>query len=331
MVGDYTGELAQMKDSLNSAVEQLHDSLAQVATASSQVSGAVAQIASTSQAVANGASTQGESLEETSASLEEMSAMTKDNAANAAKANVLAGQTRVASETGARAMGEMTNAMRQIRTSAEGTAAIIGDINEIAFQTNLLALNAAVEAARAGEAGRGFAVVAEEVRNLALRSKEAAKKTEVLIKESVQLAQGGEEICHQVSENLQQIVGSVTKVTGVVSEIATASEEQARGIAQVNQAVSQMDKVTQENAANSEESAGAAEELAGQAQELSSLVAEFRLQTSTGKRHARTAAPSARRPARVTPPALPSRHANGAAKSPASLFPLDGDAELSSF
>jgi chemotaxis receptor (MCP) glutamine deamidase CheD len=82
-------------------------------------------------------------------------------------------------------MVQMTDAMGENRAAAEGTATIIRDINDIAFQTNLLALNAAVEAARAGEAGRGFAVVAEEVRNLALRSKEAARKTEVLIKDSV--------------------------------------------------------------------------------------------------------------------------------------------------
>ena len=196
----------------------------------------------------------------------------------------LSGTARRATESGTKVILEMTNAMTRIRGSAEGTAAIIRDINEIAFQTNLLALNAAVEAARAGDAGRGFAVVAEEVRNLALRSKEAAKKTEALIKDSVTLAQSGEIIGKDVTSNLYQIVQSIDQVSAVVGEIATASAEQARGIALLNQAVSQMDMVTQQNAASSEQAASTAEELSSQAQALTSLVQQFRLTRQvTGK------------------------------------------------
>jgi len=172
---------------------------------------------------------------------------------------------------------QMQGAMVRIRASAEGTSQIIRDINDIAFQTNLLALNAAIEAARAGEAGRGVAVVAEEVRSLALRSKEAASKTEALIRESVQQAGEGETTSRHVAGKLSEIVGAVAKVTEVVTEIAGAAQEQARGIDEVHQAVADMDRITMQNAASAEESSSAASELSGQAEELESMVGTFEL------------------------------------------------------
>jgi len=280
--GIYQGDHAKIKESLNATGEALHDALLRVAEAVEQVSSATGQIASSSQSVAGGASQQASALEETSSSLESMSAMTKRSAHNAQQANGLAQTARGAASEGVSAMEQMGSAMTKIRTSAEGTSQIIKDINEIAFQTNLLALNAAVEAARAGEAGRGFAVVAEEVRSLALRSKEAANKTEVLIKESVRQAEEGEITAKGVSSKLGEIVAGVTKVTDIVAEISSSTKEQASGIDQVNRAVAEMNKVTQQNAANSEESSSAAAELSSQADELAAMIGAFQLARHTG-------------------------------------------------
>jgi methyl-accepting chemotaxis protein len=277
---NFKGEYGRMMSSLNQATENLEDSLLQVATASEQVASASSQIAASSQSVAQGASEQASALEETSSALIEMSARTKQTADSAKSASQLSDQARETSTNGGAATADMTQAMNRIRTATEGTAAIIRDINEIAFQTNLLALNAAVEAARAGDAGRGFAVVAEEVRNLAMRSKEAAKKTETLIGESMSLSEQGEVLSGRVNATLSEIVDSVAKVSGIVASIAHASQEQAEGIEQSNKAMAQMDQVTQQSAANCEETSSAAEELSAQAQELASLVGRFQLNRS---------------------------------------------------
>lgn len=242
---------------------------------SSQVSSISEQVSAASQSLAQGATEQAAGLEETSSSLEEMAAMTKQNADNATQANLLAEDATKAAQNGTDAMGRMSGAIHKIRNSADETSKILKVIDEIAFQTNLLALNAAVEAARAGEAGKGFAVVAEEVRNLAMRSAEAAKDTSGLIEESVKNAHDGEKISTEVEKILSEIAGSISKTTSLVGEIAAASQEQAQGVDQINNAVSQMDKVTQQNAAGAEESASAAAELNQQVTLMKNMVEEL--------------------------------------------------------
>jgi methyl-accepting chemotaxis protein len=173
------------------------------------------------------------------------------------------------------ATGQMSISIQDIKKSSEQTIKIIKVIDEIAFQTNLLALNAAVEAARAGEAGKGFAVVAEEVRNLAMRSAQAAKDTSALLEESRKKSDDGVVIVSKVTSALNATVDNAGKVAGLIAEITAASQEQAKGIDQVNVAVAQMDKVTQSNAANAEESASASEELSAQATTMNEIVNEL--------------------------------------------------------
>ena len=277
MKGDYRGDFAKIKTSINTAVENLDKNLAQVGTSAEQVTAAAGQISSGSQGLAEGASEQASSLEEISSSLEEMASMTRQNADNSSQAKALSQTARDFADNGTNAMRRMTETIGKIKTSSVETSKIVGTINEIAFQTNLLALNAAVEAARAGEVGKGFAVVAEEVRNLARRSAEAAKTTASLIEESLKNSESGVMVTEEVAEILGEIAEGSRKVNDLVNEIAAASAEQSQGIEQVNTAVSELDKVTQQNAANAEESASAAEELNSQATELQGMVREFKL------------------------------------------------------
>jgi methyl-accepting chemotaxis protein len=247
---------------IKKAVYEMSEGAAQVASASNQVAAA-------SQSLAEGASEQAAAVEETSASMEEMSSMTKQNAQNAQQASLM--MTTDARES-YRLITEKMTLMQDVVNAnvkaSEETSKIIKTIDEIAFQTNLLALNAAVEAARAGETGAGFAVVAEEVRNLAMRSAEAAKSTASLIADSTKKIQQASVLFDQVNSELSNNRHIAKKVTEFINEIAAASQEQSQGIDQINKAVAEMDKVVQQNAANAEESASASEEMNAQAEQM---------------------------------------------------------------
>jgi methyl-accepting chemotaxis protein len=279
MAGDYQGDFATVKNSLNTAVNNLREALSEVKVSAETVSGTAQTLSAASEEISSGAQEQASSLEETASSLEEMTATVKQNADSARQASQLAAGSRDSAEKGGQVVKAAVAAMTEINQSSSRISDIITTIDEIAFQTNLLALNAAVEAARAGEQGRGFAVVAAEVRNLAQRSATAAKEIKGLIQDSVRRVENGSELVNRSGQTLEEIVQSVKRVTDIVTEIAAASKEQYTGIEQVNKATMQMDQVTQANASQTEEMSSTAQGLSANAEQLQALVAGFQLGT----------------------------------------------------
>lgn len=254
--------------SIRSVVRTLNRAIRGLTASHTQVSAAARHIAAASQDLANATGEQAASLEETSSSLEEMSSMSKTTLENSGAMAETSERSYQSMRNSHKSLRDTSQCMKRIGESGAEAAKIIKTSDEIAFQINLLALNAAVEAARAGEAGAGFAVVAEEVRNLAMRSAEAAKNTERILGEMLHEIGNGNDMVAKTLQDFYLMGEEGKKTNELIKAIDSAMKEQAQGIEQINTAVAEMDKVTQRTAASAEESAGTAEELNAQASQM---------------------------------------------------------------
>ncbi|ROM80049.1 chemotaxis protein [Pseudomonas brassicacearum] len=263
--------------SLEKMVSNLNQLISEVQISATQITGSSAQVTDLSQSLSDGASNSASSITEISAVMTQMAAQTRDNAANAKKADEQSQASRADAGESDKLMSELIAAMAEIDNSGKDITAIITTIDNIAAQTNLLALNAAIEAARAGELGRGFAVVADEVRSLAARSAEAAQQTAALIADSSSKTQRGMIIAGRTAESLKNIVSGTGAVSSLVSLIYQASSEQASGLQQASIGLEQIDEVTQKNQSNSQECAVAAKDLSERASLMQRVLGRFKV------------------------------------------------------
>jgi methyl-accepting chemotaxis protein len=166
--------------------------------------------------------------------------------------------------------------MSQVEADSDKIFQIIQTIDGIAFQTNLLSLNAAIESARAGEAGAGFSVVAGEVRNLAIRTTDAAKETQILLENIVRQVHDAASSIKEINSDFGDIVESATLIGEKSDAITEASRMQAEEIDRITDAAKSMEEMTQNVAANAEESAAASQMLTAQAEKMNGFVRELK-------------------------------------------------------
>lgn len=283
-------EIKKLLESLDDMRVSISDTVASVDTTVISVQEAATQMSAGNADLAQRTQTQASRLEETANTMKEMTATVRQNAADASRANELAGEASHRATAGGDVVNRAVMAMEELNESSARVVDIVTLIDEISFQTNLLALNAAVEAARAGDHGRGFAVVAGEVRNLAQRSAQAAQEIKGLIADSVEKVGASSELVNESGRTLNAILDSINEVSGFIGRIAVASDKQASGIEAVNASISDMEKVTQANASLVEEAAVSSEELHNLSQQLHQQVAYFEIRRNGAQHNSGTAA-----------------------------------------
>ena len=149
-----------------------------------------------------------------------------------------AGETITEMSAGNKVVGEsislMVQRMETLTSSTANINTLVATVNGISEQTNLLALNASIEAARAGEHRRGFAVVAEEVRKLAVQSKESVEEIRAQltsIQNEVKNLGGQfdsmDETFTKNSENIEATEQQAGAIRDTFTDISTAMEKLA--------------------------------------------------------------------------------------------------------
>jgi methyl-accepting chemotaxis protein len=241
----------------------------------SEVSHSSARIMTNSREIASETQHQEEMVRRAAGALDAMTGQVDVSAQDAQAAGQITRKAMVSSEEGVQKMRELSSAMQGLQSGSADMLSFIATIEEIALQTNLLALNAAVEAAHAGEAGKGFGVVADEIRQLALRSKEAANRITDGLGRTGEEIRRGVNVSSGVLVQLQDFYAQVGEVGEVVERIGSSSDVQSRTIRDVNEIISAVVKITRGNAEKSERSATGATQLAERASAISERLPTF--------------------------------------------------------
>lgn len=158
-------------------------------------------------------------------------------------------------------------------------------IENISTQTNLLALNAAIEASRAGEAGKGFTVVADEIRKLAIQSKDSSDKIRVIVDEIMSSVESVVTTSSDAKDKLEEqvkyientnkaftsIIKSLEESIPVLDEAFNSADEMIRSKNTIVEKIESVTAVSQQTSAGAQEILKATEAISAQTEEIAAF------------------------------------------------------------
>lgn len=150
-------------------------------------------------------------------------------------------------------------------------------IDSVAFRTNILALNASVEASKAGEAGRGFAVVAQEVRTLAGRSAEAARRIHEIVARSAEDIESGGLLADETGRSIEQSDQHVDRIHHAMGDVSRLTHSGESDSAAILAQVRDLREATEKNLDLVAQLATASQSLRAQGERLAHKVGQFKL------------------------------------------------------
>ncbi len=300
--------LGVLADSFNYMIEELAKVVGRVHTTSQQVIIATRRILDRSSQLTRISEAQYSQISQTSDQVEELAAFILSAARNATLSANAAQDALKSSREGQQAVIQTIEGMNHIRDNVQETAKKIkrlgersqeiGDIvriiEDLAEQTNLLALNAAIQSAMAGENGRGFTVVADEIRLLAERSGDAAKRIVTLVKsiqaetqeavvameDSTSEVVSGSNMADNAGRALQAIYVAVDNQARMVEDIARAANDRTPTSEAVAMAMNRISEITRQTNVTMQDTAASVSYLADLAEQLRASVSAFRLPQS---------------------------------------------------